>query len=416
MRNYKKMISREMMAAVACIVGSIVLYVLLTITSKPVSPVSEDGKIIRPAYGADAQQIEVHVEGIGTEKIPVNLVVEAREYSRPDAEAVFAQIMDGMEQEIRGENPTLMEVTKSLALPSWLEEYGVRLRWYSSEPETLDAQGKINPVIWEEDGRQEWNVYLRVQLSTGAHKAEYELPVRIIPPNQSEQEQLTRKFIQIIRKGEERQQAEPYLQLPIEYEGKILHYGTKEESGYAILLVLGVLLAVLCYAKTEADIREQEKKREKELLLDHAELLSKLMIFIGAGMTVRGAWERMVKDYEEGVTSGQQARRAAYEEMGQTYYHLKSGLPEGEAYAQFGRRCRLQPYLKLSSLLEQNRKTGMKNLRGIMETETRDAFEQRKNLARRLGEEAGTKLLLPLFLMLGIVMVMIMVPAMLTMG
>ena len=39
------------------------------------------------------------------------------------------------------------------------------------------------------------------------------------------------------------------------------------------------------------------------------------------------------------------------------------------------------------------------------------AFEQRKNLAKKLGEEAGTKLLLPLFLMLGVVMIMMVVPA-----
>jgi len=40
-----------------------------------------------------------------------------------------------------------------------------------------------------------------------------------------------------------------------------------------------------------------------------------------------------------------------------------------------------------------------------------DAFEQRKHQARRLGEEAGTKLLLPLFILLSVVMVMIAVPA-----
>ena len=44
------------------------------------------------------------------------------------------------------------------------------------------------------------------------------------------------------------------------------------------------------------------------------------------------------------------------------------------------------------------------------------AFEQRKNQARRLGEEASTKLLLPLFMMLLIVMVMITVPAFLAFG
>ena len=66
--------------------------------------------------------------------------------------------------------------------------------------------------------------------------------------------------------------------------------------------------------------------------------------------------------------------------------------------------------------MEQNRKAGTKNLRVILRTEVEDAFEMRKNLARRMGEEAGTKLLAPLFLMLGIVMVMIMAPAMMTMG
>lgn len=55
-------------------------------------------------------------------------------------------------------------------------------------------------------------------------------------------------------------------------------------------------------------------------------------------------------------------------------------------------------------------------MRSILQAEMTDALEQRKNLARRLGEEAGTRLLMPLFLMLGIIMVMIMVPAMMTMG
>ena len=70
--------------------------------------------------------------------------------------------------------------------------------------------------------------------------------------------------------------------------------------------------------------------------------------------------------------------------------------------------------MKLASLLEQNRKTGLKNLRYLLEEEVAAAFEERKNIAKRLGEEAGTKLLLPLFMMLGIVMVMVVAPAFLS--
>ena len=67
--------------------------------------------------------------------------------------------------------------------------------------------------------------------------------------------------------------------------------------------------------------------------------------------------------------------------------------------------------MKLSGLLEQNRKNGSKNLRETLRLEMAEAFEQRKHQARRMGEKAGTKLLVPLFLLLGVVMVMIMIPA-----
>ena len=80
---------------------------------------------------------------------------------------------------------------------------------------------------------------------------------------------------------------------------------------------------------------------------------------------------------------------------------------------EFGRRCGLPYYTKFAGFLEQSRKNGAKNLREHLRLEMEEAYEQRKHEAKRLGEEASTKLLLPLFLMLGVVMVMVAVPAML---
>ena len=67
----------------------------------------------------------------------------------------------------------------------------------------------------------------------------------------------------------------------------------------------------------------------------------------------------------------------AYEEMALACTRMGSGMSEGEAYREFGRRCKVQCYLKLSSLLEQNRRAGTKNLRAMLETEMADALEQR---------------------------------------
>ncbi len=64
----------------------------------------------------------------------------------------------------------------------------------------------------------------------------------------------------------------------------------------------------------------------------------------------------------------------------------------------------------------QNVKNGSERMREALESEMENAFEERKNLARRQGEEASTKLLLPLIMMLAMVMVMITVPAFLAFG
>lgn len=47
----------------------------------------------------------------------------------------------------------------------------------------------------------------------------------------------------------------------------------------------------------------------------------------------------------------------------------------------------------------------------ILQTEAAQSFEERKARAKRLGEEAGTKLLVPMFFMLAVVLVIVIVPA-----
>ena len=81
-----------------------------------------------------------------------------------------------------------------------------------------------------------------------------------------------------------------------------------------------------------------------------------------------------------------------------SYTHLDvyKRQPEGRAYRLFGDRCGLRQYQKLAALLEQNMRTGTRGMRQLLEEEMALALEQRKDLAKRQGEEAGTKLLLPL--------------------
>ena len=72
--------------------------------------------------------------------------------------------------------------------------------------------------------------------------------------------------------------------------------------------------------------------------------------------------------------------------------------------------------MRFASLITSSLQTGGRNTRKLLEEEMEEAFKQRKDLARRRGEEASTKLLLPMFLILGTVMIMVVAPAFLTLG
>ena len=409
-KNNKKERKTPWLAPASCILGSLVLYGVLTLGAEGQDVVSKNGHILRDGYGGEEQEYQLWVEGLCQETVAVDVRVKPRRYKEEEALDIFEEVMAEMEARIRGGNPSLMEVRSDLLLPSRVEE-GVRLRWYSPEPEILDASGKLGREV-----ESEQQVVLSVELSAGSCRQNYEIPVRILPPARSQEEQRIAKFQKELQQKEEVCQEEAWLALPEDFQGRSLRYQTREQGGYEAIILVGAILAVLLAMRGQSEEKQQRQKREKELLLDYSDVLSKLMVLIGAGLTVRNAWERMVLDYEAAQGQGRQKARAAYEEMRRTYYQMQSGMAEGEAYQEFGRRCRLQPYLKLSGLLEQNRRSGTKNMRMILQTEMSDALEQRKNLARRLGEEAGTKLLMPLFFMLGIIMVMIMVPAMMTMG
>ena len=85
-----------------------------------------------------------------------------------------------------------------------------------------------------------------------------------------------------------------------------------------------------------------------------------------------------------------------------------------EAYRHFGERCGQMKYKTFSTLLIQNLQKGSKRLADMLETESQEAWEERKRKARVLGEIASTKLLVPMVLMLLVVMALIMIPAFLS--
>lgn len=180
------------------------------------------------------------------------------------------------------------------------------------------------------------------------------------------------------------------------------------------LLFLG-LIAAGCIPLIEKSKKlEQEKQRKEKLQSEYPELVSKLTILLGAGMTLSGAWNKIATNYSNKRKNNTIEFHPLYEEMLVTCHEMESGAGEVRAYERFGERCGLHRYRKFSSLLTQNLRKGTRGLIQLLEQEVSDAFEERKNNAKKCGEEAGTKMLLPMMMMFGIIIVIIMVPAFLS--
>ena len=93
---------------------------------------------------------------------------------------------------------------------------------------------------------------------------------------------------------------------------------------------------------------------------------------------------------------------------------MQDGVGEAEAYTSFASAISLTRYRNLTGLLLQTLQTGGSDIKEQLNEQLRGAFAEQKRTARIRGEKAGTKMLMPMFLMLLIVLVVILVPAFLT--
>ena len=156
-------------------------------------------------------------------------------------------------------------------------------------------------------------------------------------------------------------------------------------------------------------MQEEIKKRQEQLRMDYPEFVEHFVLLIGAGLTVKGTWEHIVRDYQKREKRGKY--HYVYEEMAVAVREMENGVSEARAYELFGKRTGLLPYMKFCALLMQNLKKGSSDLIRLLDYEMTDAFRQRKENAREQGEKAGTKLLLPMAVMMGIVFALILYAA-----
>ena len=275
------------------------------------------------------------------------------------------------------------------------------------------ALGQSNGACDRSKKDQKEEVTLTANLQYMEYSSSYEIKVIVCGRELTHEEQLKKDIFYEIKCAQSDYNSD-YVELPKEVDGEEVIYKKRESGNYAAaVLFCGISLAIFAHYHDKEKKNSYEKEKIKQMKCDYPEIVAKLSLLVGAGMTVRMAWEKIVVDYRVRQKSGSK-KRYAYEFMSEGLNMLKSGKPQIYVYEEFGMKCGIKEYMKFSSLIVQNIKKGTKELALLLTLEAKDAFEERKNMAKKYGEEAGTKLLLPMIIMLIVVMAIIMVPALMS--
>ncbi len=187
----------------------------------------------------------------------------------------------------------------------------------------------------------------------------------------------------------------------------IISGGLLDSGNIVLWFVIGIAVAVGVPLGRVKNLDKQLKYRNEQMLLDYPEVINGFTLLLGAGISMKGAWERLVCDKSH-------TSHYIYAEMNYTLKEMAKGMSESDAYERFGKRIKLLPYIKFATMLTQNLRKGNRSILDQLKLTSLDAYGQRKESIKRLGEEASSKLLFPMMLQFALILTIVMYPAVAT--
>lgn len=174
-----------------------------------------------------------------------------------------------------------------------------------------------------------------------------------------------------------------------------------------ILIFFSAFVLAALFMAPDYELKKKIKSRNAVIQLEFPSFLYKLVLLLNAGLTLTGAWERAVM--------GKRKDTPLYQELHFVLMDIKGGKSEVQAYEDLAKKCRTPETIKFVTIIIQNSKKGSYELASILRSQAEECWENRKHTAKRLGEEASTKMLLPMMLMFIAILMIVAAPAILAM-
>ena len=337
--------------------------------------------------------------------------VRSRLLKPDEAEELEGVFWNQLCERILGDNESFGKVNKNLKLMESLDGFPFLVNWRSSQPGLVGYDG----MVYGTENPEGESAVLTAVVEYSELSWTHELEVKIVPPDRTREEWISFRVETMLREAQEREPSQDSWQLPVEWEGERISWKKQVEDNSMLFWGMAAAAALCVFFFKDRDLHEQLTEKEKLMRWDYPLIVNKLVLYLGAGMTVRGSFGKIAGEYCRIKESGG-PKRPAYEEIVYACHELETGTSEGTVYERFGKRTGLQEYVRLSTLLNQNLKKGSSTLLKRLREEAEKASREERNRQRKAGEEASTKLLVPMVIILAVVMTLVMIPAFSSMG
>lgn len=360
------------------------------------------GELMRPSPGEGEQQVKLRAWLEGEKLGDITVTVPERRLDRQEAQELYERFWEAWEREALGDNPSWDQVSLSLTLVEELEGYPFVVSWKSSDYEVLGRNGTIHAA------QMPVPVTLTVESRYLEDCWQEELELLVVSRPLEGMELLTAQALDAYHQAEQAVPNRDRVPLPEKLGQSKLSWQEVKENHSLVLMLMTAVTAAGVFLLQDRDLHRKVLKRRERMKENYPVVVNKFILYLGAGMPIRRAFQKIALDYSRGQWREPQP---LYEEMLLACNRLQAGISESRVYEMWAARTGLQDCARLSTMLVQNLKKGNAALLIRMKEEGDRALQDDLNLRRKKGEEAGTRLLAPMVMMMAIVMVLVMIPA-----
>lgn len=365
-----------------------------------------DGILFRRELGKGSYVEELELKS-DVYKGTVELEIEEKQPTKNEAKKLLEKAKKEIDATFLGENKALKQVMSDVILQDAYQDGMVAAEWSFDDYTYIGTDG----VIKENELDEPELVEATAVLTCGEYQQIYRFSMQLCPCSVETEKGLQREIQKKIR---QQPLEKSEMTLPSDIAGIPLQWKKTGNMDGAMLSILGIVVCFLLPYGQKLEEQKQKKIILEKRKKDYPMLVEELSLFLAAGVTFTEAARKMTENYERRKKQTGKVQEG-YELWKKLSYEMRDGVREADAIMRFGKESGRKEYKKLALLLEQNRRQGSQHMIQQLEQENLIAFEMRKNQVKREGEEASVKLLFPMMGMLGIVIVVLILPAMMTM-